>query len=125
MRQSASLDERTRLGTLYLQSADIAELTLGEFVTVDIAGLSTPETYRVPSAALTSRDQLWVVEGDRLAGRRVEILAHDEAELVVSAFDFADGVVAIPPSDVRDGLPVDVSFADKRTPYGGGTSAAR
>ena len=125
VRQSASLDKRTRLGTLYLQSDDIAALTLGEFVTVDITGLSTSNAYRVPSAALTSRDQLWVVEGDRLAERRVEILAHDEADIVVSAFDTADGVVAIPPSDVRNGLAVVASVADRRLPAGSGTRAGR
>ncbi len=125
VRQSASLDERTRLGTLYLQSDDIAALTLGEFVTVDIDGPSSEETYRVPSAALTSRDQIWVVDGDRLAGRRVEILAHEDTELVIGAFDFADGVVAIPPPDVRDGLPVEATPADDALPPTGSTSAAR
>ncbi|MDJ0709054.1 MAG: efflux RND transporter periplasmic adaptor subunit [Woeseiaceae bacterium] len=126
VRQSASLDERTRLSTLYLQSSDIAALTLGEFVAVDISGLSTSETYRVPSAALTSRDQLWVVEGDRLAARRVEILAHKDTELVVGAFDTADGIVAVPPSDARDGLLVDASVAGTwSSPSGGGSSAAR
>ncbi|MDJ0749364.1 MAG: efflux RND transporter periplasmic adaptor subunit [Woeseiaceae bacterium] len=125
VRQSASLDERTRLGTLYLQSADIDALTLGEFVTVDIAGLSSEETYRVPSTALTSRDQIWVVEGDRVAGRRVEILAHDESELVVEAFDIADGVVAIPPPDVREGLPVESTPAADDMSQGGSANALR
>lgn len=125
VRQSASLDERTRLGTLYLQSDDIAALTLGEFVAVDIAGPSSEATYRLPSTALTARDQIWVVEGDRIAGRRVEILAHDDTELVVAAFDVADGVVAIPPPDVRDGLIVDPSFADDAVPQRGRTNAAR
>ncbi len=125
VRQSASLDERTRLGTLYLQSDDIAALTLGEFVTVDITGPATDETYRLPSAALTSRDQVWVVEGDRLAGRRVEILAHNDSELVINAFDFADGVVSIPPPDARDGLPVDATMKRSGSQPRGIASAAR
>lgn len=124
VRQSASLDERTRLGTLYLQSEEMAALTLGEFVTVDINGPSSEETYRVPSAALTSRDQVWVVEGESLAARRVEILAHEDTELVINAFDFADGVVTIPPPDVRDGLPVEISLPDNSMNTAGGTSAA-
>ncbi len=125
VRQSASLDERTRLGTLYLQSDEIAALTLGEFVTVDITGPASDETYRVPSAALTSRDQVWVVDGDRLASRRVQILAHEGTELVVSAFDIADGVVAIPPPDVRDGLLVDANLADANIPSRGSANAAQ
>ena len=125
VRQSASLDERTRLGTLYLQSDEVAALTLGEFVTVDIAGPTSDETYRVPSAALTSRDQVWVVDSDRLVSRRVQILAHEDTELVVSAFDIADGVVAVPPPDVRDGLLVDASLADGNSPLSGSANAAR
>ncbi|MDJ0794823.1 MAG: efflux RND transporter periplasmic adaptor subunit [Woeseiaceae bacterium] len=125
VRQSASLDEQTRLGTLYLQSNEIAALTLGEFVTVDITGPASEETYRLPSAALTSRDQVWVVEDDRLAARRVEILAHNDSELIINAFDFADGVVSIPPSDARDGLPVDIALPDGPKQSGGTANAAR
>jgi len=125
VRQSASLDEQTRLGTIYLQSDEIAALTLGEFVTVDITGPATKETYRLPSAALTSRDQVWVVEGDKLAGRRVDILARDDTELVIGAFDFADGVVSIPPPDARDGLPVNATLTNRNVQSGGTASAAR
>ena len=87
-------------------------------MSVNIAGPSSDETYRMPSTALTSRDQVWVVEDDRIAGRRVEILAHEDTELVVAAFDTADGVVAIPPPDVRDGLPVVPILADDGVPAG-------
>ena len=110
---------------MYLQSDDIASLTLGEFVTVDIAGPASAETYRVPSAALTSRDRVWVVDGDKLAARSVEILAQDDTELVVSAFDIADGVVALPPPDVRDGLPVDINRENPSVIAGGSANAAR
>ncbi len=106
LRKAAALDERTRLATLYIGAADTAALTVGEFVTVEIAGADMPDTFRVPSAALTSRDRLWVVEDGRLQQRLVDVLGNDERTAIVAAFDPADGVVAIPPPNARAGLPV-------------------
>lgn len=106
VRKAASLDERTRLGTLFIASDSTGPLTLGEFVAVEMEGLTAAAAYRVPPAAMTSRDRLWVVEDEQLAERRVRLLGRDGETLVVDAFDIADGVVAVPPSEVRDGLPV-------------------
>ena len=107
VRKAASLDERTRLGTLFVTSEDGVALTLGEFVSIEIDGIATEDAYRLPPAALTSRDQLWVVDNGELVERRVEILGRESNTLIVSAFDPADGVVAVPPADVRAGLQVD------------------
>ncbi len=107
LRKAASLDERTRLGTLYIASDNPAALTLGEFVEIEIDGIPTSNAYRLPPGSLTSRDQLWVVDNEQLAERRVEILGREGDALIVSAFDAADGVVTIPPADVRAGLPVE------------------
>ena len=70
IRIAAALDERTRLGTLYVAAENAAALTVGEFVAVHVEGKDMPRAFRVPSAALTSRDQLWVVEDGRLEQRR-------------------------------------------------------
>lgn len=108
VRKAATLDERTRLGTLFIESSDPAALTLREFVSVEIDGAKSEETLRLPSAAMTSRDRLWVVQGEELEERQVEVLGRDGNDtLVVRAFDAADGVVAIPPPDVRPGLRVE------------------
>ena len=107
VRKAASVDERTRLGTLFVASANAAALTLGEFVGIEIDGVPTDNAYRLPPAALTSRDQVWVVEDGQLVERRVEILGREADMLIVSAFDTADGVVAVPPADVRAGLQVE------------------
>ena len=105
-RAAASLDERTRLGTLYVAVDSPELLTAGEFVSVMISGADMPDAYRVPASALTSRDRLWVVDNDRLAGRTVEVLGREAEMAVVSVFDDAGGVVAIPPANARDGLAV-------------------
>ena len=106
VRKAAALDERTRLGTLFVESSDPSALTIGEFVSVEIVGQQTADAVRLPEAAMTSRDRLWVVEGGALVERSVEVLGREGDTLVVRAFDSADGVVAVPPPDVRAGLEV-------------------
>ena len=108
VRQSAALDELTRLRTLFLAAEDPAGLTLGEFVAVEIRGDTAPGVYRVPVASLTSRNQVWVVEDGSLRQREVDVIGNDDSVAVVRAFDAGDGIVAIPPANSRDGLPVEV-----------------
>ena len=121
VRQAAALDENTRLGTLYVATDAADSLVLGEFVDVDIAGTDEPQTYRLPAASLTSRDQVWVVNSGELQERQVDVLGNYGDEAVVKAFDIADGIVAIPPADVRNGL--SVSVKKERGPLSGGGSA--
>ncbi len=106
VRESAALDERTRLGTLFVATGQSQELTVGEFVEIRIDGVDSPASYRLPAAALTSRDQVWVVEDGRLAERTVDVIGHDAERVVVRAFDEADGVVIVPPPNAVGGLPV-------------------
>lgn len=108
VRQAATLDERTRLGTLFLASEWAQSLMLGEFVRVEILGQSASEVFRVPAAALTSRDQVWVVEDGTLREREVDVVGSEGSTAVVRNFDIADGLVVIPPSNGRDGLPVTI-----------------
>ena len=110
VRQAAALNEQTRLGTLYVSADETESLMLGEFVSVEIVGQDAPQTYRVPAASLTSRDQVWVVNDGRLEERRVEVLGTEDSVAVVRAFDTADGIVAIPPADVRAGLEVNATL---------------
>ncbi len=105
-RIAAALDERTRLGTLFIEPDAAAGLTAGEFVEVDIAAATSGDALGVPASALTSRDRLWVVEAGRLAGRQVTVLGGDRDRTFVLPFDFADGVVAVPPANGRAGMPV-------------------
>jgi RND family efflux transporter MFP subunit len=110
VRQAAALNEQTRLGTLYVSTDETESLILGEFVSVEIVGQNAPQTYRVPAASLTSRDQVWVVNDGRLEERRVEVLGTEGNIAVLRTFDLADGVVAIPPADVRAGLEVNATM---------------
>ena len=125
VRKAATLDERTRLGTLFIESANPTELTLGEFVSVEISGAATNDAMRLPEAAMTARDRLWVVEGEELIERQVEILGREGDTVVVSAFDTADGVVTIPPPEVRAGLRVEPVFRSDFAAGGAVSGAAK
>ncbi len=113
VRTSAEVDERTRLATLFVRPAQSTRnrLTVGEFVSVTIAGDDAPGALRIPTAALTSRDQVWVVVDGQLAERRVEVLGNQSGATYVSAFDSAQGLVAVPPANGRAGLPVTPSMS--------------
>jgi len=124
VRRAASLDDRTRLSTLFLTADDNEKLLLGEFVDVDIRGEAALETLKIPVAALTSRDQVWVVEDGTLREREVKVIGNDGEIAVVRNFDFADGVVTIPPANGRNGLPVLAQVEDDLEPGGGLTADA-
>ena len=104
----------------FVSTADNEALTVGEFVTVEIEGQNAPDAYRIPAAALTSRDRLWVLEGDRLAARTVEVVGREGDMAIVTVFDLADGVVGVPPADAREGMlavmrePGEVKSAENR-----------
>ena len=124
IRQAATLDERTRLGTLFLTPESTDAFMLGEFVSVEISGQATAGVYRVPAAALTSRNQVWVVEGGMLREREVDVVGSEDNVAVVRNFDIAQGVVAIPPSNSRDGLPVTIQSERRLARSGSVTSVA-
>jgi RND family efflux transporter MFP subunit len=121
VRAAAALDERTRLGTLFVATDNPEMLTVGEFVTVQIDGEDTPDSYRLPATALTSRDRLWVVDNGRLAGRTIEVLGREAELAVVKVFDDADGVVIVPPANAQDGLLVSVRGANELASVGNDT----
>lgn len=119
VRQAAALDEQTRLSTLYLAPGADEALTLGEFVTVEIQGTTATGVYRIPAGSLTSADQVWVVEDGVLREREVFVVANDGVNAYLRGFDAGEGVVVVPPSDGRDGLPVTVQ-GQGRFANGGG-----
>ena len=108
VRQAAQLDASTRLGTLFLEVDPAEPLVVGEFVAVKIRGKTARNVVRVPAASLTSRDQVWVVDEGTIRERQVDVVGNEGDLAIVRNFDTADGVVVIPPSNARDGLPVEV-----------------
>mgnify|MGYP001823581803 FL=1 len=108
IRQAAALDEQTRLSTLFLAASSGEALILGDFVGVEIRGRLASDVYRVPAGSLTSSDQVWVVQEGTLRERKVDIVGNEGDVVFIRSFDMGEGIVAVPPSNVRDGLPVEV-----------------
>ncbi len=125
VRKAAALDERTRLGTLYVVPDDRDSLIVGEFVSVEIDGQDTPSALRVPDAAMAARDQVWVVEDGMIRERRVDVIGNEYDDTIVRNFDIAEGVVAVPPANARTGLPVTVKRDGRYASSGGTASASR
>ena len=126
VRSSAAVDERTRLATLFVRpDGDLSSrLTVGEFVSVTIAGDDAPDAVRIPTAALTSRDQVWVVDRGQLVERRVEVLGNRGGVTYVNDFDAAEGLVAVPPANGRSGLPVAPANSTSVASAGAGSTSA-
>jgi len=107
VRQAAALDQQTRLSTLFLAAKSGEALILGDFVGVEIRGLLASEVFRVPAASLTSSDRVWVVEAGALREREVEVVGNEGDDVFVRSFDMGDGILTVPPSYVRNGLPAE------------------
>lgn len=109
-RIDATLDPRTRLSTLYLIPADRSGLRIGDFVDVIIAGDPIEDAITLPATALTGQSSLWVVDNGMLAARQITVLGEADAgdSIIVTPFDVADGVVALPPLEATDGQKVSI-----------------
>lgn len=111
VRTDAQLDARTRLGRLFVAIDGSPELTVGEFVNVSVQGELISGAMELPASALTGRDTVWVVSGERLSKRQVVVLSDISDRLVVAPFDVADGVVVLPPPEPTEGLEVRILVA--------------
>ncbi|MGI9328759.1 MAG: efflux RND transporter periplasmic adaptor subunit [Pseudomonadales bacterium] len=105
-RQSAELDERTRFARLYLSFDENADLPPGAFVEVILEGPSVEDTFRLPIAAQQPGDGIWVVRQGKLSAATPQILDKTTAEIVVAAFDAAEGVVLGAVPGASEGLAV-------------------
>lgn len=126
-RIDATLDARTRLSNLYLRPQDQSDLRIGDFVDVTIQSDPIGSAIALPASALTGQAEIWVIEQGQLAARTVTVLGEQDsgASIVVAPFDYADGVVAIPPLEAEAGQKVGVRVVDNvQLAAGGGSDAA-
>ena len=108
VRRDAALDERTRLANLYIRPETYQDLSVGEFVSVRVAGDVVEDAMRIPKSAFSRKGEVWVVANGRLAPRLVIQIGETETQFVVRRFHVADGLVAIPPGDSTEGMEVNI-----------------
>lgn len=105
-RASSSVDRRSRTTTLYLTFQAPTELLPGHFVDVQIAGREATESYRLPETAEQAQSALWVIRNGKLERYDPEIIAREGREIVVSAFDYGEGIVVGTLNNVQAGMQV-------------------
>lgn len=108
VRQEAELDAQTRFATLIVGFDDPHALLPGAFVEAGIVGGVAEEAMILPAVALGDGGRVWVVEQGLLAERFPEVISQDDTEVVVRAFDIADGIVATPIAAPTVGFPVSI-----------------
>lgn len=97
VRVEAELDAQTRLGRIIVRPLNSTNIIPGTFLSVEIVGPMLTDVYPIPEQAVSEGLTVWVVENGRLAQRSIQPLGLGEDGLVlVSSFDYADGVVISP-----------------------------
>lgn len=107
-RVDASLDEVTRLASVIIGFEEPPQLLPGAFVDVRIVGDTVSGVYRLPADVIGAGDRVWIADSGALRAVTAQVRNRQDGEVIVEAFDIADGVVTTPPPGSRDGLAIDV-----------------
>lgn len=89
----SALDDRTRLQPIILSVPEGANVTPGQFVTVDVHGDDMSGVFKLPAAAMATRTSVWRVANGKLESYEVTIMDTTDDAVVVRAFDVKDGIV--------------------------------
>lgn len=109
VRTSASVNIRTRTTSLYLSINSASPLLPGHFVDVRIFGSLDDNTYRLPETVEQSQSMVWVVREGTLERTEVQVIAREGNELIVSKFDYGEGIVVGSPRNAYSGMPVTIA----------------
>ena len=103
-RESASLDERTRVAALYakVQSSE-HELTPGSFIRAKIFGKQIDQAFVLPEETEQAKSTVWVVKDGLLIQQPIQIHDRREDGLLVSTFPYYDGIVTGSMPNVEEG----------------------
>lgn len=89
----ASLENRTRLLPLFIETPKDTTMQPGRFVSVKLTGVPLDNVMRLPAAAMATRTSVWRVSKSKL--EEAEVIIHDTTGdyVIVSALDAKDGIV--------------------------------
>lgn len=107
-RVSAQIDQRSRATSIFLAIVDPHDLIPGQFVDVILEGRIENNLYRIPQAAEQAGSKLWIVREGVLEEVVPEILSRENNELIVSAFDYGDGLVVGAVTNAYTGMQVSI-----------------
>ena len=89
----ASLENRTRLLPLFIETPEDVAMQPGLFVSVKLTGSPIDNVMRLPAAAMATRTSIWRVSGGRLEEAAVTVHDTSGDHVIVSAVDAKDGIV--------------------------------
>ncbi|WP_127144333.1 efflux RND transporter periplasmic adaptor subunit [Pelagibacterium montanilacus] len=122
-RTAAQVESSTGGVTLFasLDPQQASRLRPGAFVSVAIEGIAHEDTLRIPETAVYDDDHIYVIREGRMARADVEIVARDNAHLIVDA-DIAPGerIITTRLSQAGDGVAVVVEGEEPEAGGGGG-----
>ncbi len=103
-RESASLDERTRVAALYakVQSSE-HKLTPGSFIRAKIFGRQIDQAFVLPEETEQAKSTVWVVKDGLLIRQTIQIHDRREDGLLVSSFPYYEGIVTGSMPNVDEG----------------------
>ena len=131
----SAVDARGRMARLLIAvedplalGVDVASrplpLLLGSYVRVELQGQAIADAVRLPRTALVDGRAVWLVDGDELRRREVEVVWRDPKEVVVQGLRAGDRVMLTPLATPTEGLAVIVeeerTSASEPRPGGGG-----
>ena len=109
-RISAELDTRSRFAKAYIPLTQTAEaptaLQPGTFADVVIFGPNFPDSLVVPESALQANGAIWFVKEGELSQHQPQLLGRNDQGIVISSFDYADGIVVSPLATPSPGMTV-------------------
>lgn len=120
VRLDAAVESTTRLLHGYVEVPDpyevsayperTAPLAIGQYVMVNITAPETTSVLSIPVSALRSGDKVYVIEGDRLHIKTVDVLRRSEQEILIkSGLEVGEQVALTPMKQVLSGMKVSVN----------------
>ncbi|MEM1203478.1 MAG: efflux RND transporter periplasmic adaptor subunit [Acidobacteriota bacterium] len=111
-RMEGRVDPRSRMVTLVVRVEDPFDgdppLLPGTFVDVAIEGRTLDRVVAIPRFALREGDAVWVVEGETLRIRPVDVVRRDREQAFLAGLGGGDELVTSPLDAVTDGMKIRV-----------------
>lgn len=124
-RVDATLDPRTRLASVFISPEADSAMTIGSFVDVEIAASAFTGALRIPQSALAGRDEVWIVEDDKLARRRVMVIGESGDDVIIASTGIGQGVLTLPLPEAEVGQVVKIRGTDALAGQGDANAGGR
>ncbi|TLX75353.1 HlyD family efflux transporter periplasmic adaptor subunit [Labilibacter sediminis] len=106
-RISGDIDEMSQSVKVYIQTSG-NDLKEGMYLTANIAMSSIPNSYSLPRKMLNDKDEVFVVENNKLKLKKVNVLMRQGDVAIVEGIDDTQAVMSTVIKNAHDGMPVSI-----------------